>query len=507
VTGKKKLIFENNYFGGFIFDNDMQVRLGYNETDDGGTVYYEALLDEKKHKIYDWEKYRALSLEDSVTTYPHKFDKTNKYLYWVDSTVHDLGVLYSAPFHSPLNRTVIYKPKKSELTKVFNHPVDHTVLAVVENYKTPEVTVIDDSVKKDFEYLLKAVKGGKPEIVQVSLDFTKWLIAYRFDNRPVLYYLYDREATHAQFLVTTRKDLEGVKLSRMHGVEVKTRDGFTQICYLSLPVESDPKETGRPLRPVPMVLSVHGGPWHRDEWGLNQAVQLLTNRGYAVMQCNYRGSTGYGRRFHVAGYGEWAGKMHNDLIDAVNWAIAQKIAIPNKVAIEGGSYGGYATLVGMTFTPDVFACGVDEVGPSNLVTLLETIPEYWKPAFNSDAKRIGGDPRTEEGRKALLAKSPVTFVNKIKKPLMIAQGANDPRVNRNESDQIVEAMKKNGIPVTYLMYTNEGHGFLRPENKMSYHALVEKFLSNCLGGRAQPITNEIETSSVQILADSLMTRG
>uniref|UniRef100_A0A914UKD9 Prolyl endopeptidase n=1 Tax=Plectus sambesii TaxID=2011161 RepID=A0A914UKD9_9BILA len=289
----------------------------------------------------------------------------------------------------------------------------------------------------------------------------------------------------------------------MHGVEVKTRDGLTELCYLSLPVEADPHETGRPLRPLPMVLSVHGGPWHRDEWGLNQAVQLLTNRGYAVLQCNYRGSTGFGRSFHIAGYGEWAGKMHNDLIDAVKWAIEQKIAIADKVAIEGGSYGGYAALVGLSFTPDVFACAVDEVGPSNLVTLLETIPAYWKPAFNSDTKRIGGDPRTEEGRKALLAKSPITFVNKIVKPLLIAQGANDPRVNRNESDQIVNALKKNHISVTYLLYPNEGHGFLRPENRMSYHALVEKFLSKCLGGRAEPITNEIKASSVQILADSL----
>jgi len=257
-----------------------------------------------------------------------------------------------------------------------------------------------------------------------------------------------------------------------------------------------------------MVLSVHGGPWHRDEWHMNQAVQLLTNRGYAVLQCNYRGSTGFGRRFHVAGYGEWAGKMHNDLIDAVNWAIKQKIAIPNKVAIEGGSYGGYAALVGLTFTPDTFACAVDEVGPTNLVSLLETIPAYWKPAFNSDAKRIGGDPRTEQGRKTLLSKSPVTFVNKIVKPLLIAQGANDPRVNRNESDQIVDALKKNHIPVTYLLYGNEGHGFVRPENTMSYHALVEKFLSDCLGGRAEPITNELKVSSVQILADSLnQTKG
>jgi len=225
------------------------------------------------------------------------------------------------------------------------------------------------------------------------------------------------------------------------------------------------------------------------------------------MQCNYRGSTGYGRRFHTAGYGQWGATMHNDLLDAVQWAIDQKVAIPNKIAIEGGSYGGYATLVGMTFTPEVFACGVDLVGPSNLVTLLETIPAYWKPAFNSDIKRIGGDPRTEEGRKTLMAKSPISFVSKIVKPLLIAQGANDPRVNRNESDQIVEAMKKNNIPVTYLVYTNEGHGFHRPENQISYHALEETFLSRCLGGRFEPITDaEIKASSVQILEDSTLRK-
>jgi dipeptidyl aminopeptidase/acylaminoacyl peptidase len=358
-------------------------------------------------------------------------------------------------------------------------------------------------VKKDIEYLNSAVKEGRPEIVQTSLDFSKWLIAYTFDNKPAHYYFYDRKVKNAKFLFSTRQKLEGLKLSHMHGVEVKTRDGLTQLCYLSLPYESDPNGTGRPNEPVPMVLSVHGGPWHRDEWGMHQAVQLLTNRGYAVLQCNYRGSTGFGRKFHVAGYGEWAAKMHNDLIDAVNWAIKEKIAIRNKIAIEGGSYGGYAALVGLTFTPDVFACGVDEVGPSNLITLLETIPSYWKPAFNSDAKRIGGDPRTENGRKTLTEKSPITYASKIVKPLLIAQGANDPRVNRNESDQIVAELKKNNIPVTYLLYENEGHGFLRPENKMSYHALMEKFLSDCLGGRAEPITTEVKASSVKMLADSL----
>ncbi|MEA2045635.1 MAG: prolyl oligopeptidase family serine peptidase, partial [Euryarchaeota archaeon] len=260
---------------------------------------------------------------------------------------------------------------------------------------------------------------------------------------------------------------------------------------------SDGDGDGCPDEPLPMVLDVHGGPCARDKWKYNPYHQWLANRGYAAMNVNFRGSTGFGKEFTNAGNLEWGGKMHDDLIDAVNWAVKEGIADPDRVAIMGGSYGGYATLWGMTNTPDTFACGVDIVGPSNLTRLLETIPPYWEPQIELLATRIG-DHRTEEGRALLAERSPLFYADQIEKPLLIGQGANDPRVTQAESDQIVQAMQKKDIPVTYLLYTDEGHGFVRPENRLSFYAVTDAFLAEHLGGRYEPIGDDFEGSSVTV---------
>jgi dipeptidyl aminopeptidase/acylaminoacyl peptidase len=246
------------------------------------------------------------------------------------------------------------------------------------------------------------------------------------------------------------------------------------------------------------VLDVHGGPWARDSYGFNAEHQWLANRGYAVLSVNYRGSTGFGKNFINAGDHEWARKMHNDLLDAVDWAIREKIAVADKVVIYGGSYGGYAALVGLTLTPERFACGVDIVGPSNLFTLISSIPPYWK-SFLEDMTRRIGDPRTEQGRALLKERSPLTYVDRISKPLLIAQGANDPRVKQAESDQIVAAMKAKHLPVTYVLYPDEGHGFARPQNRIAFYAIAEGFLSKCVGGRYEPIGQDFDGSSLKVL--------
>jgi len=266
-----------------------------------------------------------------------------------------------------------------------------------------------------------------------------------------------------------------------------------------LPPTSDPDGDGKPSQPLPLVLFVHGGPWGRDNWGLNSSHQWLASRGYAVLSVNYRGSTGFGKAFINAADGEWAGKMHDDLIDAVRWAIAQRVADPQRIAIMGGSYGGYATLVGLTFTPKQFACGVDIVGPSSLITLLENVPPYWMPMMPLLKTRVG-DHTTPEGRKFLLSRSPLSRVDAIERPLLIAQGANDPRVKQQESDQIVGAMQKKHIPVTYVLYADEGHGFARPANRTSFFAVAEIFLAQCLGGSYQPIGSDFEDSTIQVPA-------
>jgi dipeptidyl aminopeptidase/acylaminoacyl peptidase len=293
--------------------------------------------------------------------------------------------------------------------------------------------------------------------------------------------------------------LDDYPLVKMHAPIIKSRDGLNLVSYLSLPPGSDPDGDGVPNEPLPMVLYVHGGPWARDSWGLNPMHQWLANRGYAVLSVNYRGSTGFGKNFINAANGEWAGKMHDDLLDAVKWAVDEGIAQEDKVAIMGGSYGGYATLVGMTYTPEVFAAGVDIVGPSSLVTLLQNIPPYWAPFMPVMKIRVG-DVDTEEGRAELLKRSPLELVDKIKKPLLIGQGANDPRVTQLEADQIVKAMEEHKIPVTYVLYPDEGHGFARPENRMSFNAVTEAFLAEQLGGRYEPVGKDFEGSKITVPA-------
>jgi dipeptidyl aminopeptidase/acylaminoacyl peptidase len=285
----------------------------------------------------------------------------------------------------------------------------------------------------------------------------------------------------------------------MHAVVIPSRDSLNLVSYLTLPAGTDPDGDGVPNAPVPMVLSVHGGPWARDGYGYNSLHQWLANRGYAALSVNYRGSTGFGKNFVNAAIGQWSGKMHEDLLDAVDWAVKRRVTTANQVGIFGGSYGGYATLVGLTFTPDRFACGIDIVGPSNLATLMESFPPYWRPLLEGTFYRHIGDPTKPESRAKMMAQSPITRVEKISKPLLIAQGANDPRVVKKESDQIVDAMKARGLPVTYVLYPDEGHGFGRPENSLSFTAVSEGFLSKCLGGRYEPIGNDFSGSSLQVL--------
>ena len=277
-------------------------------------------------------------------------------------------------------------------------------------------------------------------------------------------------------MFTNQPQLEGLQLASMEPVSYTARDGLTIHGYLTKPVGV--------ATPTSAVLLVHGGPWARDTWGYRAQAQWLANRGYVVLQINFRGSTGYGKDFLNAGNREWGAKMHDDLIDGVNWLVEQGIADKDKIAIMGGSYGGYATLVGLTFTPEVFAAGVDIVGPSNLITLMETIPPYWEPLKKVFSHRMG-DIETEP--EFLKSRSPLFFVDKIQKPLLIGQGANDPRVKESESEQIVKAMEDAGKPVKYALYTDEGHGFARPEIVYIFTRSLREFLAEYLGGKFEPV--------------------
>jgi dipeptidyl aminopeptidase/acylaminoacyl peptidase len=277
-------------------------------------------------------------------------------------------------------------------------------------------------------------------------------------------------------------------LAPMEPVVITARDGFELVSYLTLPVGVEAKN-------LPLVLNVHGGPWARDGWGYDPEAQWFANRGYATLQVNFRGSAGFGKKFLNAGNGQWGvGTMQHDLTDAVKWAIAKGIADPKKVCIYGGSYGGYATLAGLVFTPDLYACGVDIVGPSNIKTLLAAIPPYWAPMKKMFTLRVG-DVEADETLNTKI--SPLFHASNIKVPLIVAQGANDPRVNIREADQIVKAMRDKGLPVTYVVYTDEGHGFARPNNRLDFYGRVDEFLAKHLGGRAEPWT-QIEGTSADV---------
>jgi dipeptidyl aminopeptidase/acylaminoacyl peptidase len=498
-TGERELIQHNPGLAAFMTDDDFNVRFAYNYTPDGGTVLLkmpdEGAKEATLEDAAEWAEFMKVGPLDAMTTSPMGFNKDATAIYIQDSRDRDTGAMFSVEIGTG-KQTLIAENPKADVGEVIIHPTEKTVQAVGFTYARREWTIIDPAIKDDLDYLA-TVEDGELVVTSRTLDDTKWTVAYLLDDGPLKYYLYDRKAKKATFLFANRDDLDGYPLVKMHDVLVKTRDGLELVCYLSLPKASDPDGDGVPDEALPMVLDVHGGPWARDDWGYNPYHQWLANRGYAVLSVNYRGSTGFGKKFVNAADGEWSRKMHDDLIDAVNWAVEKKIADKDKVCIMGGSYGGYATLVALTFTPDVFACGVDIVGPSSLVTLLQNVPPYWMPFMPVMKIRVG-DVSTEEGRKALLERSPLTLVDKISKPLLIGQGANDPRVTQLEADQIVEAMQAKKIPVTYVLYPDEGHGFRREENRMSFNAVTEAFLAEHLGGQFQPIGDDFEGASIYV---------
>ncbi len=490
LTGEMKLVAQNDDgYAGYVTDDDYHVRLGVKMTPDGGSEMFHIAADGKASSFI------KVGADDNLTTNPVGLDKSGKNLYLLDSRGRNTAALTTIALEGGASK-VLAEDAKADMTDFVIHPTEYTVQAVGATFERRKWQILDPSIKDDFAALGK-VADGEFNIASRTLDDATWTVAYVMDNGPVRYYTYDRKTKKATFLFTNKKDLESVKLAKMHPSVVKSRDGLELVSYLTLPEWTDTDGDARPDKPLPMVLFVHGGPWARDSWGLNPYHQWLSNRGYAVLSVNYRGSTGFGKNFCNAANMQWSRKMHDDLIDAVNWSVKEKIADKDKIAIMGGSYGGYATLVGVTFTPDTFACGVDIVGPSSLQTLLESIPPYWQPMIDMFTTRVG-DHRTEEGRKLLTECSPLTHVDKIKKPLLIGQGANDPRVKQAESDQIVKAMKSKSIPVTYCLFPDEGHGFARPVNRMAFNAVTEVFLSAHIGGRFEPISGDINDSTLKV---------
>jgi dienelactone hydrolase len=488
ATGERTLLSENDGFASILVDNELKVRMATKSTPSGGQEVFTRSDD-------DWELLFEIAFEDVLTTIILGFDEANKGIYMLDSRNRNTAALVHMNL-SDQALTSVAGSDQIDISSVLIDPRTHQPFAYALDLIKPEWHAINLEFKEVIARFNSQLSGGSQVLAQ-SLNNQFWTVYTDESDSSPVYKVFDASTGEFSELFVTNPKLNELTLAKMHGVVIPSRDGKDLVSYLTLPVESDPDGDGVPSSPVPMVMLVHGGPWGRDTYGYAPTVQWLANRGYGVLQVNFRSSTGFGKSFVNAGNEQWGRAMHDDLLDGKYWAVEQGITTADKVAIMGGSYGGYATLAGLAFTPDEFSCGVDIVGPSNLATLLGSIPPYWE-SFKQVFARAIGDPETEKGQSLLKERSPLTEVDNINKPLLIGQGANDPRVKQAESDQIVDAMKKKGIPVTYVLYPDEGHGFQKPENNLSFFAVAEAFLAECQGGRYQSLGNDFANSSIEI---------
>jgi dipeptidyl aminopeptidase/acylaminoacyl peptidase len=451
---------------GWLADADFKVRGAMASTPDGG---FDLLYREQEDA--SWDKLLTWDSENSLSSEALGFTKDGKWINMVDSRNANAGRLVKLNIATGQTQVLAEDPEY-DVSRVVINPDTREVEAAAFMKDRLEWVVLDDAVKEDFDAISKLDHGDYFVYDRDNADDT-WLVGFTKDDGPVSYYAFDRKTKKGTFLFDHMPALNNYKLAAMEPISFTSRDGLTIHGYVTFPPTKKRSN-------LPMVLNVHGGPWYRDSWGYNPEAQWLANRDYVCLQVNFRGSTGYGKDFVNAGDREWAGKMHNDLIDGVNWAIEKGYADPKKIAIYGGSYGGYAALVGATFTPDVFCCAVDIVGPGNLLSWINSIPPYWTSLRGLLFKRIG-NPDTDPA--FLKSRSPLFKVDQIQIPMLIAQGANDPRVPQAESEQIVDALKKKGLDYQYMLFPDEGHGFAKPENRLKFYAGAEKFLAKYLGGR------------------------
>ena len=403
----------------------------------------------------------------------HGFGPDDSFLYLISAHGSDTRRLVKLGLDSG-KEAVIDQDPGFDVERPIISDVTHKLLGVAYNRERLSYKAFDPQFQKDLDTLSK-VHDGDIQFGNSTGDERKWIVSYNSPTDPGATYLYDRDTGTTHFIFRPRPWLTPDILVDVKPITVISRDGLTLHGYLTLPKGVGPRN-------LPAVQVVHGGPWARVGWGYDAEAQFLANRGYAALQINYRGSVGYGKKFVNAGDREWGGKMTDDMIDATDWLIDQKIADPKRFAIYGGSYGGYATLAAMAFRPGVFACGIDYVGVANLLTFMKTIPTYWETSRDILYKRVG-NPDTDFD--FLHSRSPVFYADKIQGPMFIAQGYNDPRVNHNEAEQIVTALRRNGKPVEYMLKMDEGHGFRNPENRLDFYAKMESFLDETIGRPAQ----------------------
>ena len=470
VTGKSVLVYENNQFAWFVTDSAFQLRLGARYLRDGSIEVLE------RRPSGTWVPFITIPRGEIEATRLLDFSDDGKTLYLFDARDRDKAALVAVDMATRRAR-VLAEDRDADLSRAFFHRVTRRPLAGGAMVDRRRWQAVDPSFAAD----LKAIQtstSGDIELIGLSADARRVMVLVQHDAASPEWVLYDRPTRRVSPLFKARRNLAGLPLRPLEPVSFAALDGLKIKGYLTLPTPD--------ARNVPMVLVIHGGPYLRDEWGFNSTHQWLANRGYAVLSINYRGSTGFGKAFVTAADREWGGKMHDDLIAGVNWAVTRGIADPKRVGFLGASYGGYAALIAATKTPEVFACIVDIYGIANLLTFMAAIPPYWAPSFSVWKNRLG-DPDTEEGRAFLRERSPLTHIDRAFRPILIVQGLEDVRVTRAESEQMVAVLRRRNVPVTYVVFPDEGHGFSKPQNQIAFRAVTEAFLAEHLGGAAQPI--------------------
>jgi dipeptidyl aminopeptidase/acylaminoacyl peptidase len=481
VTSESRLVFENPDFGDFFTDTELELRFAARLNAQGTNEWFERQADGT------WQPFIQIPIGDVDSTHLVDMSADGKTLYLIDSRGRDKAALFAMDMASR-KTTLLAADDEFDISQAALDMESRRPIAARAIRDRVRWYPVEAGAKED---LANLARHGSGDIffISDSLDRRLGSIYYQRDSESSEFALFDRSSRQVRKLFLDRKDLAGLPLRKLQPVIIPARDGLRLNGYLTMPEGGGGK--------VPLVLLIHGGPYLRDTWGFSPTHQWLANRGYAVLAVNYRGSTGFGKAFIAKADKEWGGRMHDDLIDAVDWAIGQGIADSKRVGFFGGSYGGYSALTAATKTPEVFACIVDLFGISNLNTFMKTIPPYWGPWMSVWKNRLG-DPDTEEGRAFLTERSPLTHIDRVVRPILIAQGMNDVRVVPAESEQMVTALKARGVPVTYITFSDEGHGFVRPENRLAFNAVAEAFLAKHLGGRVQPIGDDFAGSTLKV---------
>jgi dipeptidyl aminopeptidase/acylaminoacyl peptidase len=493
ATGESTLVFQNDSFAELFTDSQFNVRFGVRYRDGGGWDIVKA-TGEGAGSVF-----RSVGIADRYTTALVGASDDGKQLYWLDSKGRDSASVVAQEFPDGPPRTLL-ENRSADFSEPLFDPIRRTPIAASLVYTKRRWYTLDPGAAPDLDRLQASIDGDISSF-GLSNDRANWIVYAEPAAKPGRYFHYQRAERKVVPLFSSRPELDKARLVRLEPVVIPTRGEFRLVSYLSRGVGIEAGQPGA------LIILVHDGPWTRDTPDFHPAHQWFANRGYNVLSVNFRGSTGLGKKLATAGDGEWGDKMQNDLLDAFEWATNERIAQDTRVAICGSGYGGYAALIGASVTPDRFACAIDLGGMTDLVALADAMAPAWKASLPGIKVRLGGDGSSEEGRKFLAARSPLTYAPRIKCPLLIAHGANNTRVPVAQSDAFVAAMQQRKLPVTYLVYNDEGHTFRRAPNRLSLAAVAEAFLAQNLGGRAEPVGDAFTGSSIEFRAGRELIKG